>query len=739
MIFASPSATWSEIQGLLATDDVTLNPGSVYPGSATIGTNSSAGIVVPAGRKLVISGATIDWTAVVNQTADTQGTASILLNAGSQLLGDGVVQGPASRALAGSRANHSHRLVYADNGASFATPLNILIEDVTFRNGPNQAIQFNNARGITVRNPKTPAPLVKPTCSGAFVGHYIDLDVTANGRVTRDITFEGGDYDAFGQEALKLENVQTIRVVRDPRNGALAVFRSYVTITQDVTVAGSLSDVEMEAEWQSRIALSNLRRQWNGSAIDNLGAGTVTIRGRFTGNGMILGGQTSAGITGPGSTDAEMFANLIADRCTFEGKNSHMVAGITGTAWMTRCSGIKPRVTVYVRNASNPKYPFTTVLPINADNVGAEGAGNTVSSINTGLTAAGVAAAFDLANRGVVVNLPQGTLTGAQNVGASFSISQNLPITWQADGAGCTLDGAGSTSSGFSITGTNTGRQVFDNITCQNFINSTSTRGWTINSTSANVELYRVRSVNCNNTSGGGGGGRAQNYASLYLGPGVEASGCSTQVNGGGFLIDASATSVCTIEGARAINCTAASGGGMRIGSAYAAVRSFEAVNCTGVSGSGGISASWSVAAVTQTIEHFTGRGNVGNAGGGNDAGVFVGTAGSKLILRRSVLGSGGLVMNKTGPGDLDYGELHRDSSSSVSVASGTNTDLGGNALATVNFSGASTSTTLVWDSPGRNAANVAWTAGTQRPYLTPDGSWLQVDAASKTNMGARV
>jgi len=415
---------------------------------------------------------------------------------------------------------------------------------------------------------------------------------------------------------------------------------------------------------------------------------------------------------------------------------------VSGSAWITRSVGVKDRVTMYARQSRSSHYPFGISPPVVKGDVTPTVVNNLTTTVSTGINAATVGNYY-LATRGVTLELEStAPWTGANNTGGWPLLNVNVPVDFVGEGGASNpaiIDSQGGTAAGFSISGTNTAKVRFIDIECRNSQGGSSSRAWTINNAAADVELYNVKGRNCTTTNGGAGG-RFQAYAAGYIGPGCESINCvATNGNGGGPLIDSSGTSVVTVEGHRSIGCSATtgSGAGMRINSGYAVVRSLEMVNCSAPAGTGGLSISWSTAAITQNIRNVSGRGNTSVAGTGTDISVFVSTAGSTVDVRSSVLASGGLVMNKTGSGTLAYGQINSGISGTLSIGAPLS-DLGGNQTSDPLLVTDTTSVALQATSPCKNAATPFWTVNVQRPTLAHDGSYFLTNLAGNTSMGAR-
>jgi len=722
MIYMSSTATAAEIQAALASDNVTLASAAYYPFVATQGVNASTCLVIPAGRNLDLNGSTLFFAGIIGQTLDTDAAALLAYAAGAVggTVRGGYLRGPASRLVAGGRPACGNRLIgLSQNGVVF----NGLFEDLTLYDAQAQAISILNVNGLTLRRVSTPRPTALPP-AGASAGHYIDLDVTANDRLTQAIVVENCDLDSYGQECLKMENVTNIRV-RGTR------MRNYVTIVQDLVPYSSLSDVEFASDcrFDAWVGLANLRRRSVAGVPDNLGTGNVTIRGRFVGDSALIYGADS---TATGDTNANMYANLAAEYCSFEGQNSHCVP-VNGSAWITKSSGVKTKLTIYVSPTATPNgiVPSAAVSGVGGNTTLAQALGASLSTANV--------AAYFLATRGVTVDLGQGTLTGANNLGVSWSTYTGVcPIDFCGRGSTLTFVDAEQAAVGATFShATNTSKQRVIGVTFKNATN----RGWLVNSAVADIEFYDTVSDTCT-TANGGGGGRLQVYAAAYLGPGTKAVNCSTTgaTNGGGFLISASGTSPVTVEGVRGERCTAGGNGGAIYNqSAYCNIKSAELVNNTSATGAGGLFSTWSVAAVTQSIRNVTFRGNVG-AGGNNDCGLICGTATGKISILDCIFASGGTVLTKSGAGDLDYGRSNIGSGALGSITGGANTLIAANQVSDPLFT-SSTDTSVVSlqsTSPCKGAAVPNWTVGTNCPTLSFLGEWFNVNASSATTMGAR-
>lgn len=744
--YATPLTTAAQIQTWLSGgDDVVGSAGSVVEVVPNVAANNGLGIAVPTGRTFDLNGCTLLCSGVLNNTADTDSYAVIgTRDAQGWTIKNGIVRGAANRLPSGARANTSGALV------SHRAPSIVqggLMQDLTLYDGQEQAVQMNDCDTIVLRRIVTPRPAYAPPGSGVYIGHYVDIDTTALTRTTKNITFDNCTLDSKGQDALKLENAETIAFIN--KN----TFLNYISIIQDASPYGQLAGIDFGdlTTFHSAVLLQNLKRRWNGSAYDNAGAGTVTLRGRFVGDdALIIGLLTSAAIvtadyaSSQNNADAAHFAALLAQRCLFEGRNSHLVP-LPSSSWITRSVGVKERVTIYARKSRSDQYLASGQTPaVMKNNVDPADLNALVNSVTHSLAVAMVSGYY-LGTRGVRFDIESSTpWTGSGNLGVASSCASNVPIDWVSDqglAAPFVLDASGvSNVACWSFSSANASKQRLISALLKNASGGSSSRGWVVNHASADVELYGVESMDCTTTNGGGGG-RAQAYTSVYLGPGVKATRCSTTgaTHGGGFLIDASSTNIVTIEGVRGESCAAGGAGGfMRLGSGYARFLSGESVNCSASTGPGGLSISWSTAAITQNVYGYSGRGNVGSSGQANDVAAFIGTAGSKLVFKGALLASGGITFVKTGSGNCDYGEINYGSGNAPSLASGTNVDLGGNQTSDPLLVADTTSVELQSTSPCKGAATPGWTLNTVRPTLAHDGAWFQINASNKTTIGAR-
>lgn len=747
---ATPLTTQTQIQAWLdGGDDVRLSGGSVYSIISDINQRSGIGIKIPAGRTLDLNGATLYWAGLLNQTVDLSSSSLVgALNTASPTIINGIIRGPDDRVLPGARANGSNCLLYMDaNGIA----MNFTLANLTIYNGPNQALQLNNTDGGTVTDVNVVEPSFDSPASGQWLGHYVDCDVTANGRVNRNVIWTRVKFGARKTQAHKLENVKGYRYY--------GCEFGYTTIIQDQDPYAEIDDVEFDSacRWLSYVELGNLRRRWNGSALDNVGGGNITIRGSFLNDdALIYGVPTAAAIVTAGyagnqnNADAAMFANLKAQRCNFRGKNSHLVP-LPDSTWITRSSGVKKRVTIYFRQSRDPKYLFGVTPAVVKNAVDPSAVSQLTYAVSTSLSATNVST-FYLASRGVTVEIDSSApWTGANNTGAWANVNANVPVNWTSSGGAAApfvIDASGQGNVGCMVmAGTNNAKQRVMHARLRNAGQTTpgsSSRGFLVNHANADVELYNVIGENCI-TTGGGGGGRAQAYASFKLLAGSGATNCQTtgSTNGGGWLIDASSTATSEVEGVRLVGNSAGGGGGaLRISSPYCTVKSAEMVNNTAAAGPGGLQVSFSVASVTMSVYGLSGRGNVGSSGNGHDFQAFVGTAGSKVVLRSSVLASATagstLVLGKTGSGNIDYGDLNVGTLGTTSFASGTNTSLGNVLTSDPLLVADATSVVLQASSPCKASVTPRWTVGSERPTVAFDGSWFPVNASSKTTMGAR-
>lgn len=732
--FATPATAQAQIQAWLnAQDTVFLADGSVYPIIVDSQSNGAFGLQVPGGAVLDLNGATLLFSGIQNQVL-AQDRASLVGRAGGTcgIIRNGTVRGPASRVVPGQLAAGNTNLMYFDaHGVAMAG----LVDNVTLHDGLTQALQLNNVNGMTLRRLRTPRPAIADPYGRG--GHYVDLDVTANGRYTEAIEFDDCDLDAFGSNAVRLENVRNIRL-RNTR------FRNYVSLVQDEYPYSSLEDVEFDAQcvFYSYVGLQNLRRRWSGGYYDNLGGGRVTLRGRMVGEDALILGHLNTPLVF--STNSHQFTNLKCEFMAFEGPNSHLVP-LPDSSWITQSTGVKQRVTIYARPNSMPQYPFGVTPCVVA---GAVGDNNTLSSAVQISLVPTYVSVYGLAKRGVRVSVAARTWTGQGNQQSWPSVNQNVPIDFIGEGgsAATIIDVQDANLAGLVVSGTNNRLVRFFGFTLRRAKGGSSSRGWLVNSAAANVEFYDVISDDCN-CSNGGAGGRAQNYARLVLGPGTYATRCQATdtSHGGGFLIDQAGTAPSQVEGVGARDCSAAgSGGGLRINSPYCKVRSLELINNLALNGAGGLYVRFLTSGVAMGVFGLSGRGNAGSTGQASDVAVHVGSAASRVVLRSAVLGSasmapgGSLVMAKDGPGNFDYADINSGVFGTFTLAGGVNTDLGGHQRSDPQFVADTTSVVLSSTSPARAAAVPQWQVGVERAPAGAQGEWFQISKSGKTTMGAR-
>lgn len=97
-----------------------------------------------------------------------------------------------------------------------------VIENCRLRDGILQATSINSMRGVTLNRVFTYA-----SASPGFGSHYCDFDSVANDKPSEFIDSIDCDFDAYGQESVKMENARNMTFTR-------CAFRMYVTMTQDM-------------------------------------------------------------------------------------------------------------------------------------------------------------------------------------------------------------------------------------------------------------------------------------------------------------------------------------------------------------------------------------------------------------------------------------------------------------------------------------------------------------------------
>lgn len=452
-------------------------------------------------------------------------------------------------------------------------------------------------------------------------------------------------------------------------------------------ITGRTSDTVVTATIVNKFASTTINANtWALTESDNSGAGDVTFTNcTFNGDDALIYGSDNSGIN---------YGPVTINSCTFNGRNSH-VFPTAYTAFSPtisgNCVGLKDRITAWVINTTNPK--FSTVFgtsglaPYAIKSIGATTFPTVVTSFasaaddgynynNTRITAA---------NDTYTITKFSGFTHG--NVNIAFSI--------EAETAGSVIiDGTGTANAFISMSGTNTKLVKVSGFYIKNFTNGSSTRGITVNAATAVVEISNNTFYNCTNTTGGGSAIRIQNAQSAYIHKNVFDT-CSgvTSANGGAVLID---VINCTVNSNLFKSCTVSpTGSGVLRFNAAVAGNSYCSGNVfvdnSATTAAVALSASTSTAGVIFNIHNNSFYGSTSQVAP-NDINLFINNATAVCNLSNNIAYSSGATNNvlKTGSGTINYG--NNCTATAFSVASGTNTNLGGNITTDPGF----TSTSLL-------------------------------------------
>lgn len=636
---------------------------------------------------------------------------------------------------------------------------NIAVTDCYVHNYPVQAQSINSIDGYTPTRLKTTAnrnPIV--------ASHYNDFDAVAFDKPSTAVTPVSCDWNSFGHECMKLENVN---VFTDTGTR----FRNYVTLANDeadiyyglgtVTFNSSIFDDYISHTHLKRAHVTGKLTAATHPAVTlTLGAATVgattatasaavftdtaTDAGRgifystlgFTGYAVVntvtdtthanvtvvnafssaslasgawtyawsnnsgTGAVTYSGCTFneyavafAGVVDSNLYGTLTFTNNTFSGENS---ACFPTAVTLTKSgnTGMGTRLAVWVLNEEDQSksnvggiaaslgnvYAVTAV----AKSVGAKrqltqllaDLSNSIYS-NWGFTTNGVKVIVaDATYTAGTLSGMRGVNTPAANIAIEITSESGNPYS-------CIMDGTGQSSQGWlGFTNANTSKITVHGFTVQNFSGGSSTRPITQNQASSAVEYYDMIFKN-NSTTNGGGAVRGQSYLYSYGHDCVFDTNSVSSSSGGAVLLDGAAANAisimksCLFKG----NSTANNiGGAVRTGGAAASnhyVIGCEFRGNTTGGSTGALASSTSTSGCNLHLYNNSFLGNVAGSGAaGADISLTLGNAGVTANLYNNICRSETTAVSKTGVGVINYGWNNYNA---ISVASGTNNNLGGN------------------------------------------------------------
>lgn len=172
---------------------------------------------------------------------------------------------------------------------------NISLTDMELYDGPTQQGQFNSVVGITCTRVKTGYTLqVYPTQAA----HGFDFDAVAYDKPCTTVTLTTCTFDAYGQDAMKMENTNTVSATGCTLNG-------YWALTQDNDIPySSLSGISISnSQFNSWLSLGYLKRRHTpaGSTSSSTPAANLTLGQNTIGSGIAC--TASAGVFSAGDVN----------------------------------------------------------------------------------------------------------------------------------------------------------------------------------------------------------------------------------------------------------------------------------------------------------------------------------------------------------------------------------------------------------------------------------------------------
>lgn len=417
---------------------------------------------------------------------------------------------------------------------------------------------------------------------------------------------------------------------------------------------------------------------WYLAATDNDGEGNVTFTGCTfpTEDSCILGNDNAA-------VD---YGTITLTNNTFSGRNSFFAP-----------SGVYPVLSGNIGVTTNPTLWV----------------GNSVAAKYIGVF--GSSGAFPTVRKSVCSTSAQGNITNMASAvydGYSFNDSRvtfiddtynntfisgftngntNLRFSVESESyLGAIIDGTGSTGAFMSMTGTNNRLVTIDGFYIKNFTGGTSTRGLVLNAATAVAQVQNNYFYNCNTVSNGGCGIRIQNAQSCIIKNNIFDSLYTTTAGNGVAVLSAI---IPTVVNSNLIKNCVANGttSGMIMVQGTAAGNSYVTGNViSGCTGGGAIGISVSTGTAGAIFNIFNNSiYNTGSVSANNDYSIFVNSGTTTCNFSNNIGYSPTQTTNisKTGSGVINYG--NNCSPTAISVASGTNNNLGSNITTNPSFTDA--------------------------------------------------
>jgi hypothetical protein len=458
----------------------------------------------------------------------------------------------------------------------YASPHNVAIDNCWFVDGLTQQLYFNSINTGAIRYVKAWA-----TAAPVQASHGCDFDAVANSKRSKFITISDCDFDAYGQECMKLENSSDFTISR-------TTFRMYVSLTQDVTPYDELGRITFDqCTFLAHVGLTRIK---------------LTLGGGTGGDGTVTWNRCTFGDAGMIKSEDATVANYGTQTityCTFSrfGNSFKFPAGVT-----------------YVSTgnlfAEMPTKRFARVSNLDKYGAGLVDAGTGPNAYMARETCAtGIATAVTASANGEEVWVLNGTYPGTTGSNRSLTCGGKT-ITLRAETKfGVVLDlSGGSGYLGFNQSADIAGHLIWGFVCYGAGLGGGNGAGASI--TAGDSYMRSMAFIKCK-TGNSGAGYRNTSTGTSVLEDFVIADSDLQTSHGALYVSQASPVGTVTISRGRVLRSTAnnANGGAVRIDNANTTVNGLEVVGNVNTGGSGGCAFTKAC-----TVTNLTCAGNTGSA-----------------------------------------------------------------------------------------------------------------------------
>lgn len=480
------------------------------------------------------------------------------------------------RAGGWATASHAGRCISLAGQNDYASPHNILIANCRLVDGLTSQTAINSINTGVIRNVNASA-----TTSPVQAAHGMDFDAVANNKRSKFITISDCDFDAYGQESMKLENCSDFTISR-------TTFRMYVSLTQDVSPYDELGRITFDqCTFLAHVGLTRIK---------------LTLGGGTGGDGTVTWNRCTFGDAGMIKSEDATVANYGTQTityCTFSrfGNSFKFPAGVTYVSTGNLFAEMPTKR--FARASYRDKY---ATAPLDA------GAGpNAYMARETCIT--NIQAAVTASANGEEVWVLNGTYPGATSGNRSINCGGKT-ITLRAESMfGVVLDlSAGSGYAGFTQTADVAGHLIWGFVCYGAGLGGGNGAGATI--TGGDSYMRAMAFIN-GKTGNSGAGYRNTSTGTSVLEDFVIAGSDLQTSHGALYVSQAAPVGTVTISRGRVLRSTAnnANGGAVRIDNANTTVNGLEVAGNVNTGGSGGCAFTKAC-----TVTNLTCAGNTGSA-----------------------------------------------------------------------------------------------------------------------------